>query len=144
MFFFEGLKALFPSAKQVFAAESPDRAGSFMGLGLRVSLELSGSGLWSKHRLPVHRPETPKPHLGVSENRGPEYSTVNSRILIIRTPKYGTPNFRKLLLKLQTFNSRTDLQGPKSRVAKTNSDEKDAAPKEWRGNTLGQEAWGLG
>ena len=26
-------------------------------------------------------------HLGVSENRGPQYSTLNSRILIIRTPK---------------------------------------------------------
>ena len=25
--------------------------------------------------------------MGVSENRGPEYSTLNSRILIIRTPK---------------------------------------------------------
>ena len=37
--------------------------------------------------------------LGFSENRGPEYSTLNSRILIIiiiRTPKYGTPNFPKI------------------------------------------------
>ena len=34
--------------------------------------------------------------MGVSETRGPEYSTLNSRILIIRTPKEGTPNFRKL------------------------------------------------
>ena len=34
--------------------------------------------------------------MGVSENRGPRYRTLNSRILIIRTPKYGTPNFRKL------------------------------------------------
>ena len=25
--------------------------------------------------------------MGVSENRGPQYSTLNSRILIIRTPK---------------------------------------------------------
>ena len=25
-------------------------------------------------------------HLGVFENRGPEYSTLNSRILIMRTP----------------------------------------------------------
>ena len=25
-------------------------------------------------------------HLGVSENRGPKYSTLNSRVLIIRTP----------------------------------------------------------
>ena len=32
----------------------------------------------------------------VSETRGPQYSTLNSRILIIRTPKLGTPNFRKL------------------------------------------------
>ena len=35
-------------------------------------------------------------HMGVSENRGPYYSTLNSRILIIRTPRQGTPNFRKL------------------------------------------------
>ena len=28
--------------------------------------------------------------------RGPEHSTLNSRILIVRTPKQGTPNFRKL------------------------------------------------
>ena len=26
-------------------------------------------------------------HVGVSENRRPEYSTLNSRILTIRTPK---------------------------------------------------------
>ena len=26
-------------------------------------------------------------HLVASENRGPEYSTLNSRILVIRTPK---------------------------------------------------------
>ena len=26
-------------------------------------------------------------YMGVSENRGPQYSTLNSRILIIRTPK---------------------------------------------------------
>ena len=29
------------------------------------------------------------------ENRGPQYSTLNSRILIATTPKYGSPNFRK-------------------------------------------------
>ena len=29
----------------------------------------------------------------VSENRGPQYSTLNSRILIIGTPKQGTPLF---------------------------------------------------
>ena len=28
-----------------------------------------------------------KAHKGVSENRGPQYSTLNSRILILRTPK---------------------------------------------------------
>ena len=27
-------------------------------------------------------------HLGVSENARPEYSTLNSRILVVRTPKY--------------------------------------------------------
>ena len=31
-----------------------------------------------------------------SESRGPEYSTLNSRILIVRTPKYGTPYFLNL------------------------------------------------
>ena len=30
---------------------------------------------------------------GVSENRGPEYSTLNSRILILRTPKIRYPLF---------------------------------------------------
>ena len=37
-------------------------------------------------------------HVGVSENRGPYYSTLNSlnnRILIIRTPKTRYLNFRK-------------------------------------------------
>ena len=34
--------------------------------------------------------------MGVSENRGPKYSTLNSRILFVRTPKSSTPNFRKL------------------------------------------------
>ena len=34
-------------------------------------------------------------YLGVSENRGPEYSTLNSRMLIIRTPKQGTLIFGK-------------------------------------------------
>ena len=33
-------------------------------------------------------------HEGVSQNKGPYYSTLNSRILIIRTPKQGTLNFR--------------------------------------------------
>ena len=33
--------------------------------------------------------------MGVSENRGPEYSTSNSRILIIRTPKQNTLIFGK-------------------------------------------------
>ena len=32
-------------------------------------------------------------HVGVSENRGPQYSTLNSRILIIRTPKIRYPLF---------------------------------------------------
>ena len=32
-------------------------------------------------------------YMGVSENRGPQYSTLNSRILIIRTPQRGTPIF---------------------------------------------------
>ena len=34
--------------------------------------------------------------IGVSENRGPESTTLNRRILIIRTLKYDTPHFRKL------------------------------------------------
>ena len=33
--------------------------------------------------------------MGVSENRGPKYSTLNSRILILRTPKEGTLIFGK-------------------------------------------------
>ena len=35
-------------------------------------------------------------YMGVSENRGPLYSTLNSRTLIIGTPKQGTPNVWKL------------------------------------------------
>ena len=35
-------------------------------------------------------------YMGVSEYRGSKYSTLNSKVLIIRTPKEGTPNFRKL------------------------------------------------
>ena len=34
--------------------------------------------------------------MGVSQNRGPQYSTLNSRILVIRTPKIRYPNFRKV------------------------------------------------
>ena len=34
--------------------------------------------------------------MGVSENRGPQYSALNSRILIIRGPKIRSPYFRKL------------------------------------------------
>ena len=40
-----------------------------------------------------------KRQVGVSENRGPSYSTLNSRILIIREPKIRyppPPYFRKL------------------------------------------------
>ena len=33
---------------------------------------------------------------GVSENRGPQYSTLNSGIRVIRTPKQGSPDFPKL------------------------------------------------
>ena len=48
-------------------------------------------------------------YLGVSENRGPQYSTLNSRILIIRTPKQGTPNFRKLTF-LRSFEESVGLK----------------------------------
>ena len=34
-------------------------------------------------------------HMGVSENRGPQYSTLSSRILVIRTPKQDNPYFQK-------------------------------------------------
>ena len=34
--------------------------------------------------------------MGVSENRGPSYSTPISRILFVRTPKKGIGHFRKL------------------------------------------------
>ena len=34
--------------------------------------------------------------MGVSENSGPSYVTLNRRIFIIRTPKQGTPNPRQL------------------------------------------------
>ena len=35
-------------------------------------------------------------NMGVSKHRGSKYSTLNSRILIIRTPKIRYPHFRKL------------------------------------------------
>ena len=44
-------------------------------------------------------------HLGVAENRGSEYSTLNSRILIIRTPTKGTPNFWKLPSSLKEVST---------------------------------------
>ena len=37
-----------------------------------------------------------KTWMGISENREPKYSTLNSRILIIRSPKLRYPHFRKL------------------------------------------------
>ena len=41
--------------------------------------------------------------MGVSENTGPLYSTLNNRILI-GTPKYGTPNFgNPQILKTETL-----------------------------------------
>ena len=45
---------------------------------------------------PKRRRKLEGTHMGVSVNRRPEYSTLNSRIPIIRTPKQGTPNFPKL------------------------------------------------
>ena len=41
--------------------------------------------------------------MGVSENRGPYYSTPNSSILILRTPEYGTPSFRTLPYRSYCF-----------------------------------------
>ena len=40
--------------------------------------------------------------IGVSKNRGPLYSTLNSRILIIRTPNIR-PYFRKLPYRVWDF-----------------------------------------
>ena len=42
-------------------------------------------------------------NLGVSENRGASYSTLNIRILIIRTPNEVSPNFRKLPFRVWGF-----------------------------------------
>ena len=57
-------------------------------------------GFWSKARAqpPPNKLNATKVamiHLGVSENRGPQYSTLNSRILIIRIPKQSTLIFGK-------------------------------------------------
>ena len=49
-------------------------------------MELPKSGLWGRF------------HMRGSENRGPEYSTLNSRILIVRPCK--DPKIRKLRLLL--------------------------------------------
>ena len=35
-------------------------------------------------------------HMGVSENRGPQYSTLNGRIPYYKVPKIRYPYFRKL------------------------------------------------
>ena len=66
--------------------------------------QLATTGLASRHKAsskPIQTrsssiQESPPIRMGASENRGPLKSTLNSRILIIRTPKQGTPNFRKL------------------------------------------------
>ena len=54
------------------------------------SLERLG-GAYKLHLVPGHRRSVSGCccilEMGVSENRGPQYSTLNSRILIIRTPK---------------------------------------------------------
>ena len=42
-------------------------------------------------------------HMGVSENRGPYYSTLNSRILAIRTPKIRYPLFSETPIWLYSF-----------------------------------------
>ena len=42
---------------------------------------------WEKCRRAKEVPDPICRDMGVSENRGPEYRTLNSRILIIRTPK---------------------------------------------------------
>ena len=64
-------------------------AASFASSNL-VYIVLTNRRFSQKHR-----------YIGVSENRGPEYSTLNSRILIIGTSKQGTPSFRKLLCRQQ-------------------------------------------
>ena len=63
-----------------------------------LSSFLEAAGALSKHPWPlqVNRLQSWGPEVGVSENRGPYYGTLTSRILMIKTPKYGTPNFRKL------------------------------------------------
>ena len=39
---------------------------------------------------------TSEPHTGVSENRGPSYSSLNSSTLAVRTPNKAPPIFQKL------------------------------------------------
>ena len=56
-----------------------------------------GIGPWGPQPLPV-LVRNDLSDLGVSKNRGPGYSTLNSRILIIRTPNkvphiFGNPHF---------------------------------------------------
>ena len=46
--------------------------------------------------------------MGVSENRGPQYSTLNGRILVIRTPKTKVP----LILRKPPYNPSGSQAGP--------------------------------
>ena len=47
-------------------------------------------GVW-RPVVPIHSLCLLDREMGVSENRGPQYCALNTRILIIRTPKQGTP-----------------------------------------------------
>ena len=55
-------------------------------------------------------------HMGVSENRGPQYSTLYRRILIISTPKLRHPNFGKVPYGVGDLMSRRRLSGGSARV----------------------------
>ena len=47
--------------------------------------------------------------MGVSENRGPQYSTLNSRILIVRTPKIRYPVFSEFSHVLKVKRNRPEM-----------------------------------
>ena len=63
--------------------------------------------LWQHYCVWTRRPGVPSTlnHNWEFPNTGPSYSTLNCRILIIRTPKEGTPSFRKLPLSSLAANA---------------------------------------
>ena len=91
----EGLHASFYKNAEVWRLHEITR--TVVQVTHRNTLKLSSSRYPCTNSMKLPLTAQTYDHMGVSENRGRECSTLNSRILIIiRTPKHGAPNFRKL------------------------------------------------